>query len=54
MKSACRGGADGIKPALDDASLGYSTGIYGGKLWRIYVLNQGGLRIATADRIDGA
>ena len=39
-------------PALDDASLGYSTGIYGGKLWRIYVLNQGGLRIATADRID--
>lgn len=39
-------------PALDDASPGYSTGVYGGKLWRIYVLNQGGLRIATADRID--
>lgn len=39
-------------PALDDASPGYSTGVYGGKLWRIYVLHQGGLRIATADRID--
>lgn len=39
-------------PALDDASPGYSTGMYGGKLWRIYVLHQGGLRIATADRID--
>lgn len=39
-------------PALDDASPGYSTGIYGGKLWRIYVLHQGGLRIATADRVD--
>lgn len=39
-------------PALDDASRGYSTGVYGGKLWRIYVLHQGGLRIATADRID--
>jgi two-component system, OmpR family, sensor histidine kinase QseC len=39
-------------PALDDASPGYSTGVYGGKPWRIYVLHQGGLRIATADRID--
>lgn len=39
-------------PALDDASPGYSTAVYGGKPWRIYVLNQGGLRIATADRID--
>lgn len=39
-------------PTLDDASPGYSTGMYGGKLWRIYVLHQGGLRIATADRID--
>lgn len=39
-------------PALDDASPGYSTGMYGGKSWRIYVLHQGGLRIATADRID--
>lgn len=39
-------------PALDDASPGYSTGLYGGKSWRIYVLHQGGLRIATADRID--
>ena len=39
-------------PALDAAAPGYSTGVYGGKLWRIYVLHQGGLRIATADRID--
>lgn len=39
-------------PALDDAAPGYSTGVYGGKPWRIYVLHQGGLRIATADRID--
>lgn len=39
-------------PTLDDALPGYSTGMYGGKLWRIYVLNQSGLRIATADRID--
>ena len=39
-------------PPLDDASPGYSTGVYGGKQWRIYVLHQGGLRVATADRID--
>lgn len=39
-------------PALDDAAPGYSTGVYGGKVWRTYVLHQGGLRIATADRID--
>lgn len=39
-------------PALDQAAPGYSTGLYGGKLWRTYVLHQGGLRIATADRID--
>lgn len=39
-------------PPLDEAAVGYSTGFYGGKLWRIYVLHQGGLRIATADRID--
>lgn len=40
-------------PAMDDAALGYSTRVFGGKLWRTYVLQQGGLRIATADRMDG-
>lgn len=39
-------------PALDEAAPGYGTGVYGGKLWRTYVLHQGGLRIATADRVD--
>lgn len=39
-------------PAMDDVAPGYSTRIFGGKLWRTYVLQQGELRIATADRID--
>lgn len=39
-------------PAMDDAAPGYSTHVFGGKLWRTYVLQQGELRIATADRID--
>lgn len=39
-------------PAMDDAPPGYSTRMFGGKPWRTYVLEQGGLRIATADRID--
>lgn len=39
-------------PAMDDAAPGYSTRVFGGKLWRMYVLQQGELRIATADRID--
>lgn len=39
-------------PAMDDAAPGYSTRVFGGKLWRTYVLQQGELRIATADRID--
>lgn len=39
-------------PAMDDAAPGYSTRVFGGKLWRMYVLQQGQLRIATADRID--
>jgi signal transduction histidine kinase len=39
-------------PAMDDAVPGYSTRVFGGKLWRTYVLRQGELRIATADRID--
>ncbi|MDR3015606.1 MAG: sensor histidine kinase N-terminal domain-containing protein [Delftia acidovorans] len=32
--------------------LGFSTIIKGGKLWRTYVLEDHGVRIATADRID--
>lgn len=39
-------------PAMDDVAAGYSTRTFGGKLWRTYVLQQGELRIATADRID--
>lgn len=42
----------GASPPMDDAATGYSTRIYGGKLWRTYVLEQGGIRVATADRID--
>jgi signal transduction histidine kinase len=39
-------------PDMDEAGLGYSTQMFGGKLWRTYVLQHGDLRIATADRID--
>lgn len=39
-------------PAMDDAAPGYSTRVFGGRLWRTYVLHHGELRIATADRID--
>lgn len=39
-------------PGLEDAALGYSTRMFGGKLWRTYVLQEGGVRIATADRLD--
>lgn len=39
-------------PGLRAAEAGYGTHVLGGKLWRIYVLEQGGIRIATADRID--
>lgn len=39
-------------PPMDEAAPGYSTRLYGGKLWRSYVLQRGGVRIATADRID--
>lgn len=42
----------GASPALDDAAPGYGTQVYGGKLWRTYVLQQGAIRVATADRID--
>ncbi|WP_034303601.1 sensor histidine kinase [Herbaspirillum sp. RV1423] len=39
-------------PGLSNVALGYGTHTFGGKPWRTYVLEQGGIRIATADRID--
>jgi two-component system sensor histidine kinase QseC len=39
-------------PGLDDVAPGYSTRTFGGKLWRTYVLQQGPIRVATADRIE--
>ena len=39
-------------PSLASAPTGYTTRNFGGKEWRTYVLEQGGIRIATADRID--
>jgi two-component system sensor histidine kinase QseC len=39
-------------PILSGAPLGYGTSLLGGKLWRTYVLQQGDIRIATADRLD--
>lgn len=39
-------------PGLSDAPPGYGTHSFGGKDWRTYVLEQDGIRIATADRID--
>jgi signal transduction histidine kinase len=39
-------------PSLANAAPGYGTHVFGGKPWRTYVLVDGGLRIATADRLD--
>lgn len=39
-------------PGLSGAVAGYGTHTFGGKPWRTYVLEQDGIRIATADRID--
>ena len=39
-------------PGMADVAAGYSTRMFGGKMWRTYVLQQGGIRVATADRID--
>lgn len=39
-------------PGLSDVQPGYNTRSFGGKLWRTYALHEGGIRIATADRID--
>jgi two-component system, OmpR family, sensor histidine kinase QseC len=39
-------------PGLSGVVPGYGTYSFGGKPWRTYVLEQNGIRIATADRID--
>jgi two-component system, OmpR family, sensor histidine kinase QseC len=39
-------------PGLAAAVPGYGTRTFGGKQWRVYVLDTGSLRIATADRLD--
>lgn len=39
-------------PGLAQIAPGYSTGMFGGKMWRTYVLHQDGIRVATADRLD--
>lgn len=39
-------------PGMADVAPGYSTRMFGGKQWRTYVLQQGGIRVATADRLD--
>jgi len=39
-------------PGLEKPGPGYATRVVGGRSWRIYVLVENGLRIATADRID--
>lgn len=39
-------------PRLDQAAPGYATRIVNGHAWRIFVLRQGALRVATADRIE--
>lgn len=50
--SALKVARTAASPAMDDAAPGYSTREFGGKPWRMYVLQQGDLRIATADRLD--
>ncbi|MFC5495906.1 ATP-binding protein [Caenimonas terrae] len=39
-------------PRMAEVAPGYSTQTFGGKQWRTYVLQQGGIRVATADRLD--
>ena len=39
-------------PGLDEAPAGYATRIVNGRAWRIFVLRQGALRVATADRVE--
>ena len=42
----------GASPPMQEGAPGFSTRVYGGKLWRTFVLQQGGIRVATADRLD--
>lgn len=39
-------------PRLAGAPAGYSTREFGGKRWRMYVLDRASVRVATADRLD--
>lgn len=39
-------------PGLDDLPPGYGIRTFGGKAWRTYVLQDGPIRVATADRIE--
>ena len=39
-------------PGMASTPAGYGTYTFGGRPWRTFVLESGGLRIATADRID--
>ncbi len=39
-------------PRLDQAPPGYATRVVNGHEWRVFVLRQGALRVATADRIE--
>ena len=39
-------------PGLEQAGPGYATRTIGGRAWRVYVLEAGGVRIATADRLE--
>lgn len=39
-------------PGLDDLPPGYGLRTFGGKIWRTYVLQDGPIRVATADRVD--
>lgn len=39
-------------PGLQGLATGFSTHVYGNKRWRTFVLREGNVQIATADRID--
>jgi two-component system sensor histidine kinase QseC len=45
-------GRTSASPGLGDAAPGYGMRVFGGKLWRTFVLQEGGVRVATADRMD--
>ncbi len=39
-------------PGMADLAQGFGTRMFGDRMWRTYVLQQDGIRVATADRID--